>query len=555
MHLSLRYCFSILHRRGFSTSSTQPNTPQRASPFGLRALNVFPAGSQSGQFDLPPERALVIERSSGAQLWTPEGEMLVDMCMGGGSVLVGHSRPEVYDAAVQQLKLGGNYSYNNKAAVLLAEELQDAIKMLERLRFCSSGDEAIMFCTRIARAYTGKRKILKFEGGYHGNSDLGVTSAFPHNQIEFPFPSPSSGGIYTGNVLVAPFNDLRTTTQIVRESLPDLAAIIVEPLHRCTTPAHGFLDGLRTLCTTHGIPLIFDEVETGFRLAYGGAQEYYNVKADLVAYGKALGGGFPLGAYGGRKEIMQVVEDRWRGSDQPYAWTASDQGGNGVSCAAARASLAILRDRELPTYKALMLRGEYFRESLQTILNHYRLEAHVIGEGSLARIVWTQSPSLDYRARSLAEAARSKEFLEAIFRRGILVNPSNTHSTQFYLSMSHDKDILDFALDVIDEAAAELAGTLSNSDGTPQREKEFDPTSPKKLRSQQDVTSKMEEAEAALDEKIREARKAGRRAQWRFAAKKVVTDASSLVSTVWSALNATAGELAKRRQKKADKNE
>ena len=263
-----------------------------------RARATFPAGS-NGEFDLPPELAMVIDRGAGCRLWDTDGKEYIDFSMGWGSVLVGHARPEVAEAVRYQAERGSNFAYITRNALLVAEEIVRLSPACESLRFCASGTEATMYCQRLAHAFTGRSRILKFEGAYHGANEVGVTSLFPHRPPDYPRPDPTSAGIghIVKDVLVAPFNDLATTERIVDEYADGLAAVIVEPLQRCTPPGPGFLEGLRELTRERGVFLIFDEVVTGFRLAYGGAQEYYGVVPDLVAYGKALSGVSTYGTY------------------------------------------------------------------------------------------------------------------------------------------------------------------------------------------------------------------------------------------------------------------
>ena len=252
-----------------------------------RSLRVFPGGS-NGEFNLPPELSIVISRGEGCELQDTTGASYLDFSIGWGSVLVGHAHPQVTDAVIRQAALGANFAYVNENSLALGEEICRLSPACERVRFCASGTEATMYCQRLARAYTGRHKILKFEGAYHGANELGVTSLFPHRLLDFPQSDPSSAGIpaaVADDILVAPYNDTALAAQIIAEHAQSLAAVIVEPLQRCTPPREGFLESLRAICDEHDVLLIFDEVVTGFRLAYGGAQEYYRVVPDLVAYG------------------------------------------------------------------------------------------------------------------------------------------------------------------------------------------------------------------------------------------------------------------------------
>ncbi len=416
-----------------------------------RSLTVFPAGS-NGEFNLPPELAMVITNGRGCELWDSDGRRFLDFSIGWGSVLVGHAHPEVVDAVTDQAPLGSNFAYINENALLLAEEIIRLSPACDALRFCASGTEATLYCQRLARGFTGRPKILKFEGAYHGANDIGVTSLFPAHPPDFPEPDPTSADVrHTAkrDILVAPFNDLALTRQIVAEQARDLAAIIVEPLQRCTPPEPGFLEGLRSLAHEHGLLLIFDEVVTGFRLAYGGAQEYYGVIPDLVAYGKALGGGYPIGAFGGRREIMDIVREDQLGGER-YVWVASTLGGNPISTAAARAALSVLSQPGV--YDQLHALGRYLRDGMRHVLEKRQITAQVIGDGPLAQVVFSGEPIRDYRSAQRADKERGRAVMLGLFRRGVFLNPMGT---KLYISIAHDEAACAALLDRFDDVLAE----------------------------------------------------------------------------------------------------
>ena len=273
--------------------------------FRDRALRWLPGGS-NGEYGIPEGDAPVIDRGAGCRVWDTAGREYLDMTMAWGAALVGHANPKVLEAANAAAARGANFAAVTRPMVELAERIADISPCVERIRFVASGTEATMLCLRTARAATGRPKILKFEGAYHGQHPEGIASLVGNDPPEWPQSDPSGTGApwVERDVLVAPYNDLAATEQILDDHGADLAAVIVEPLHRCIPPVDGFLQGLRDAVSRQGIVLVFDEVVTGFRLALGGAQEYYGVSPDLVAYGKVLGGGFPIGAYGGRAEIM-----------------------------------------------------------------------------------------------------------------------------------------------------------------------------------------------------------------------------------------------------------
>src|SRR5262245_40386812 len=203
-----------------------------------RALAAFPAGISNGEFGLPPEALIAIDRGQGARLWDVSGREFLDFSMGWGSALVGHARPEVVEAVTRQAPLGSNFAYLNRHALALAEEIRRVSPASQRLRFCASGTEATMYCQRVARTFAGKPKLLKFEGAYHGANEAGVTSLFPSKNLDFPQPELTSAGTpsVTNELLVAPYNNLARTAEIIHAHKHELAGVIIEPLQRCTPP-------------------------------------------------------------------------------------------------------------------------------------------------------------------------------------------------------------------------------------------------------------------------------------------------------------------------------
>lgn len=422
--------------------------PDNMSEAAARSLQTFPAGS-NGEFNLPPELAMVIAGGQGCELWDTEGRRYLDFSMGWGSSLVGHARPEVVAAVQRQAPLGSNFAYVTENSLALAEEICRLSPACEQVRFCASGTEATMYCQRLARAYTGKPKILKFEGAYHGANEIGVTSLFPHRLVDFPKADPSSAGIpdaIVRDILVAPYNDAETAEKLIRRHASRLAAVIVEPLQRCTPPRENFLQALRKTCSDKNVLLVFDEVVTGFRLAYGGAQEYYGVIPDLVAYGKALGGGYPIGAFGGRREMMSLVREERLGKSA-YVWVASTLGGNPISSAAALAALSVFRGED--TYTRLHDLGRYLRLGIEAMLETNGIKAQVIGDGPLAQVVFSKAPVFDYRSTRRGNRKRGRELMLALFQRGIFLNPMGT---KLYLSLAHTRDVCDQFLERFEDA-------------------------------------------------------------------------------------------------------
>ena len=273
-----------------------------------RAAQALPGGSL-GNFQLDEEYAFVVRKGHGSRIWDVSGNEYVDYLLGSGPAVLGHAHPAVVSAVQEALAKGSTFFTQNEYAIGLAEEIIAAVPCAEKVRFTTSGTDATFQCLRLARAYRKRDKVLKFEGGYHGTHDYAMMSTWPSGNNAFPIPEPNSAGIpkvIQETVIIAPFNDLEKASEIIRHHHEELAAVILEPLQRTLEPAPGFLAGIRKITHEYEIPLIFDEVVTGFRLAYGGAQEYYGVKPDLAALGKIVGGGLPLGAVVGSKELMDV---------------------------------------------------------------------------------------------------------------------------------------------------------------------------------------------------------------------------------------------------------
>ena len=407
-----------------------------------RAKNLFP-GISNGEFGIIDESSVpIIQSGDGARVWDSNGKAYIDMTMAWGSVLIGHANPVIREAAFNAAKKGTNFAALNTQMVELGDQIASISPCVEKIRFVASGTEATMLCLRLARSVSGKSKILKFEGAYHGQHPEGIASMVQLNDRSSTKANTSGTGApwVKESVLVAPFNDLEATRALIKENAADLAAVIVEPLHRCLKPVDGFLSGLRKITQELGIILVFDEVVTGFRLALGGAQEYYGVKPDLVAYGKALGGGFPIGAFGGSEEIMEGVNES-RYSKLNYSWSASTTGGNPVSCAAAMATIKLLSEQQ--NFEKLHRLGREFRKQLTEILVNNEEPFQVLGDGPLAQVVFTDRTINNSRDWGVADRNKGLSLMLQLIKEGVFLNPMGT---KMYLSLSHEpKEMEEFS--------------------------------------------------------------------------------------------------------------
>ena len=326
-----------------------------------------------------------------------------------------------------------------------------AVPCAEQVRFTTSGTDATFQCLRLARAYRKREKVVKFEGAYHGIHDYALMSWFPQDPPPFPEPVPSSAGIPKAvqeTVLIAPFNDLETTTEIIEGHRDELAAVILEPLQRNLAAVPGFLEGVRAVTARHGIPLVFDEVVTGFRLAYGGAQEFYGVIPDLAAMGKVVGGGFALAAVVGGREIMQAydVTAAAPGGFVPQIGTLN---GNPVAAAAGLATLRELQQEGL--YERYRATGTYLRETLQRLLDEAEVPAQVAGDASAFDVYFTDHPISDYRSTLDSNKEMNRVFDRALLEHGIFKRPS-----QFYIGMCHTDADVEQTVDAFKASVAAL---------------------------------------------------------------------------------------------------
>jgi glutamate-1-semialdehyde 2,1-aminomutase len=416
-----------------------------------RAARVLPGGVLGGHRS-GPGLEFVVRDARGPYLWDADGKRYIDHLLGSGPMLLGHAHPAVVEAVQKQAAHGTTFMLLNEPIIALAEEVVRAVPCAEQVRFMSSGSEATFFALRVARAFRRRDKIMKFEGGFHGTHDYALMSTSPRSPKAFPAAMADSAGIphaITEEVLIAPYNDLATTEALIATHHNELAAVIVEPYQRVIVPQPGFLKGLRAVTQRYGVPLVFDEIVTGFRLAYGGAQAYYDVVPDVAAFGKVLAGGFPLAAVAGRADIMHHFDAALEGSPD-YVWQAGTLNGNPVAAVAGLATLGELR--KPGAYDTLFATGTRLREGLAALARTHGMPARVSGEPPVFDIIFTDSPIVDYRATLTADRRRIALFNEECLKRGV-VKAAN----KIYVSLAHSDADVDATLAVFDEALAAVA--------------------------------------------------------------------------------------------------
>ena len=389
-----------------------------------RAKAVLPAAG-FGNFD----PSVILKKGKGSRVWDQDGNEFVDLLIGSGPMLVGHGHPEVLEAVMRQLPTGMTFFTNNTAGIELAEEICAAVPCADQVRYLTSGSEADMYAIRLARAYTGRPKILKFEGGYHGMSAEAQMSLAPTTRVNFPMPVPDSAGIPVSvevDMLIAPFNDPEFLRSVVKEHGHNIAGIIIEPLQRLIPPLPGFLEMVRELCTKAGIVLIFDEIVTGFRLAYGGAQEAYGVVPDICTLGKVIGGGFALAAIAGKAEIMAHF-DKTAVGDNRWLMQLGTLSGNPVAAVAGLKTLEILRRDG--NYDCMRDSGRRIIDMHRTALGAADIPHQIVGDPVLFDVVFSEHPVTNYREHQRENTIRNRVFNESMRRSGILKAPNKIYTS------------------------------------------------------------------------------------------------------------------------------
>lgn len=403
-----------------------------------RARQVIPGGVNS------PVRAFksvggtpaFITKAEGCRLHDADGNTYIDYVGSWGPMIVGHNHPEVMQAITQALQQGISYGAPTEREIELAETVCKLMPNIEMLRLTTSGTEATMAAIRLARAYTGRNHIIKFSGNYHGHGDAFLVEA---GSGVLTFGAPNSPGIpkaVTDYTLCAEYNNLEHVEACIHHAPEDIAALIVEPVAgnmNCIPPAPGFLEGLRRLCDQHGIVLIFDEVMTGFRVGLGGAQTLYGIKPDLTTLGKVIGGGLPIGAFGGRKEIMQSL------SPLGPVYQAGTLAGNPIATAAGLATLRLIQQPGF--YEQLTLNTQRLSKGLSQAAQDAKIPFIVQAVGGMFGLFFTQAQAVTrYKEATQCQVDRFKVFFHHMLAQGVYFAPSAYEAG--FMSCAHsDEDI------------------------------------------------------------------------------------------------------------------
>lgn len=407
-----------------------------------KAVNLMPGGVNSPVRAFGPVggHPVFIDSAKGQYLTDVDGNKYIDYIGSWGPMILGHNDDRVVEAVIKQIGKGISYGAATEAEVEMAQLMCDIVPSLEMVRMVNSGTEAVMSAIRTARGFTGKNKFIKFEGNYHGHSDALLVKA---GSGVMTAGIPDSSGVPANCVkdtLTAVYNDLDSVKKLFDENKDEIACVIVEPVSAnmgVVLPKDGFLKGLRKLCDDNNALLIFDEVITGFRLGLTGASGYFNVHPDLITYGKIIGGGMPVGAYGGRADVMQVV------SPVGSVYQAGTLSGNPVAMAAGITQLKILKETP-EVYKKTFELGEMLRNGAADIIKEAGLPYKVTGIGSLSCVFFTDKEVTDYTSAKTSDTAEFAKYFNHMLSRGNYFGPSQFES--IFVSAAHTKENIDKTL-------------------------------------------------------------------------------------------------------------
>ena len=418
---------------------------KRSSSLFKSAQAVIPGGVNSPvrAFKAVGGTPVFVERAKGAYLYDVDGNKLIDYISSWGPMILGHAYDPVINAVKYRADLGTSFGMPTALETQIAELAIDMVPNIDKIRFVNSGTEACMSAVRLARGVTKREKIIKFSGCYHGHSDAFLIQA---GSGAVTFGSPSSPGVTKGtakDTLLAPYNNLEAVAKLFNEYPEEIATIIVEPVAGnmgCISPAYGFLEGLRSLCDQNNALLIFDEVMTGFRLAKGGAQELLGIKADIVTFGKVLGGGLPVGAFAGKNEIMSHL------APEGPVYQAGTLSGNPLAMAAGLAMLTALNE-DATVFDRLAIKTKHLQEGLTSVLEKENIPHKINRVGSMISLHFTDEEVFDFETAAKANNQHFNNYFHGMLKEGIYLPPSAFES--YFLNDALSNEDIDFTIDAL----------------------------------------------------------------------------------------------------------
>lgn len=425
---------------------------QRSSQLFNEAEKVIPGGVNSPvrAFKSVGGTPIFVKYARGAYLYDEDDRRLIDYINSWGPMILGHAYEPVVEAVISRAKLGTSFGMPTALETEIATLAVNMVPGIDKIRFVNSGTEACMSAIRLARGFTNRDKIIKFAGCYHGHSDSFLIQA---GSGAVTFGSPNSPGVTAGtakDTLLAHYNDLRSVETLISANKNEIAAIIIEPVAGnmgCIPPQEGFLEALRQLCTENGILFIFDEVMTGFRLAKGGAQELYNIQADIVCFGKVIGGGLPVGAFAAREEIMNYL------APVGPVYQAGTLSGNPLAMAAGLAMLKALNEDE-DIFKRLDAKTAYLEAGIDKVLKENNVAFTINRVGSMISVHFDADPVVDFKTAAKGDNLLFKKFFHGLLKEGIYIAPS-AYETWFITDALSYED-LDFTIEAIKKVSRTL---------------------------------------------------------------------------------------------------
>lgn len=420
---------------------------KRSSQLFAEAEKVIPGGVNSPvrAFKSVGGTPIFVKKAQGAYLYDEDDNKLIDYINSWGPMILGHAFQPVVDAVIERAKLGTSFGMPTELETEIAALAVKMIPNIDKIRFVNSGTEACMSAIRLARGFTSRDKIVKFKGCYHGHSDSFLIQA---GSGASTFGTPNSPGVTAGtakDTLLARYNDLENVKELILANPNEIAAIIIEPVAGnmgCVPPKDGFLEGLRHLCTENGILLIFDEVMTGFRLAKGGAQELFNIKADIMCYGKVIGGGLPVGAFAAREEIMNYL------APLGPVYQAGTLSGNPLAMAAGLAMLLALNN-DSDVYNRLEQKTAYLEAGMRKVLLENKIDFTINRVGSMISVHFDAEEVVDFTTAAKGDNDRFKQFFHGMLNEGVYIAPSS-YETWFITDALSYED-LDFTIRAVEK--------------------------------------------------------------------------------------------------------